>query len=102
MGAPGVVRFTSFEAFPLQADDMARALAAFPEAAAVAGPWAAAAEACVTPAQWGLEVGAVQPWAAAAVLLSVAVAAPRWVVVAGRSAGAAAASARTARAWRRN
>lgn len=44
-GAPGVVRFTTFEAYPLTAEDMARALAAFPEAAAVAGPfleqWAA-------------------------------------------------------------
>lgn len=38
VGAPGVVRFTSFEAFPMAAGDMARALAAFPEAAAVAGP----------------------------------------------------------------
>ncbi len=38
MGAPGVVRFTSFEAYPMVAADMARALAAFPEAAAVAGP----------------------------------------------------------------
>ena len=47
LGVPGVVRFTSFEAFPLTAEDMARALAAFPEAAAVAGPllaqWAAGA-----------------------------------------------------------
>lgn len=39
VGAPGVVRFTSFEAFPLQTEEMARALAAFPEAAAVAGPF---------------------------------------------------------------
>lgn len=38
VGAPGVVRFTSFEAYPLTAEEMARALAAFPEAAAVAGP----------------------------------------------------------------
>jgi tRNA U34 5-methylaminomethyl-2-thiouridine-forming methyltransferase MnmC len=38
LGAPGVVRFTSFEAFPLAVEEMARALAAFPEAAAVAGP----------------------------------------------------------------
>jgi len=37
-GSDGVLRFTSFEAFPLSAEDMARALAAFPEAAAVAGP----------------------------------------------------------------
>jgi tRNA U34 5-methylaminomethyl-2-thiouridine-forming methyltransferase MnmC len=37
-GAPGLVRFTSFEAYPLQAGDMARALDAFPEARAVADP----------------------------------------------------------------
>lgn len=34
-GASGQLRFTSFEAFPIRAADMARALAAFPE---VAGP----------------------------------------------------------------
>ena len=32
------LRYTSFEAYPMQAGDMARALAAFPEALAVAGP----------------------------------------------------------------
>ncbi|MCU9848511.1 tRNA (5-methylaminomethyl-2-thiouridine)(34)-methyltransferase MnmD [Defluviimonas sp. WL0024] len=37
-GTPGRLRFTSFEAFPMPAADMARALAAFPEAEAVAGP----------------------------------------------------------------
>lgn len=37
-GTPGRLRFTSFEAFPMPAPDMARALAAFPEAEAVAGP----------------------------------------------------------------
>lgn len=41
------VRFTSFEAFPLTAEEIARALAHFPEALAVAGPfleaWAAGA-----------------------------------------------------------
>lgn len=46
-GLAGPLRFTSFEAFPLTADEMARALAAFPEAAAVAAPllgqWAAGA-----------------------------------------------------------
>ncbi len=36
------VRYTSFEAYPMAADDMARALAAFPEALAVAGPMLAA------------------------------------------------------------
>ena len=35
MGAPGVIRFTSFEAFPMAAADMARALDHFPEARAV-------------------------------------------------------------------
>lgn len=37
---PGVpIRFTSFEAFPLTADEIARALTHFPEAYAVAGPF---------------------------------------------------------------
>lgn len=35
---PGPLRFTSFEAFPMHADDMDRALQAFPEAHAAAGP----------------------------------------------------------------
>lgn len=35
MGAPGTLRFTSFEAFPMRAEDMARAHAAFPETAAI-------------------------------------------------------------------
>ncbi len=38
-GAPEGVRFTSFEAFPMEAGDIARALDAFPEARAVAGPF---------------------------------------------------------------
>ena len=46
-GAPGRLCYTSFEAFPMAAADIERALAAFPEAAAVAGPfldlWAAGA-----------------------------------------------------------
>lgn len=46
-GVEGVLHFTSFEAFPLEAGDIARALQAFPEAEAVAGPflaqWAAGA-----------------------------------------------------------
>lgn len=33
------IRFTSFEAYPLAAEDIARALDLFPEAAAVAGPF---------------------------------------------------------------
>lgn len=53
VGAPGVVWFTSFEAYPLTAEEMARALAAFPEAAAVAGPmlaqWAAGAREIALP-----------------------------------------------------
>lgn len=40
-GTPGPLRFTSFEAFPMAAPDIARALAAFPEAEAVAGPFLA-------------------------------------------------------------
>lgn len=50
---PGVLRFTSFEAFPLTAAEMVQALAAFPEAAAVAGPildqWATGARRIVLP-----------------------------------------------------
>lgn len=38
IGAPGVIRFTSFEAFPMRAEDMAHALEHFPEARAVADP----------------------------------------------------------------
>ena len=42
-GAPGPLHYTSFEAYPMTADDMARALAAFAQTAAVAdgviGPW---------------------------------------------------------------
>ncbi len=44
-GGSGVLRYTSFEAYPMAAPDMARALAAFPEAVSLAGPileqWAA-------------------------------------------------------------
>jgi tRNA U34 5-methylaminomethyl-2-thiouridine-forming methyltransferase MnmC len=44
-GVAGPLRFTSFEAYPMAAPDMARALAAFPEVAAAAGKlldqWAA-------------------------------------------------------------
>ncbi|MDP2063487.1 MAG: tRNA (5-methylaminomethyl-2-thiouridine)(34)-methyltransferase MnmD [Phaeovulum sp.] len=39
---PGPVQFTSFEAYPLASADIARALAAFPEALAVAAPFLAA------------------------------------------------------------
>lgn len=42
--AQAPVHFTSFEAFPMRSDDMARALALFPEARAVAGPLLAAWE----------------------------------------------------------
>ena len=38
-GQPGTLRYTSFEAFPLKTPDIARALMAFPEAQAVAGPF---------------------------------------------------------------
>lgn len=37
-GTGGRLHFTSFEAYPMRAEDMARALAAFPEAAAVMAP----------------------------------------------------------------
>ena len=44
-GMTGVLRYTSFEAYPMTAQDMARALASFPDALGVAGPlleqWAA-------------------------------------------------------------
>jgi len=40
--APGRLHFTSFEAYPMPAADMARALAAFGEAQALAGPLLAA------------------------------------------------------------
>ena len=40
-GVAGPLRFTSFEGFPLEATDIARALQAFPEAEAVAAPFLA-------------------------------------------------------------
>ncbi len=44
-GAAGPLRFTSFEAYPMAAEDISRALNAFPEVTAAAGPfleqWAA-------------------------------------------------------------
>jgi tRNA U34 5-methylaminomethyl-2-thiouridine-forming methyltransferase MnmC len=43
-GVAGPLRYTSFEAYPLKAPDIARALRAFPEALAVASPFLA---------QWG-------------------------------------------------
>lgn len=52
-GIAGPLRFTSFEAFPLTLDEISRALAVFPEAAAVAGPfldqWATGARRIVLP-----------------------------------------------------
>ena len=41
-GVPGRLRYTSFEAFPMAAADMRAALAAFPGALAVAGPFLSA------------------------------------------------------------
>ena len=38
-GVAGPLRFTSFEGYPLEAADIARALQAFPEAEAIAGPF---------------------------------------------------------------
>lgn len=43
-GTPGRLSYTSFEAYPMPAPDMDRALAAFPEARAEAGPLLAAWE----------------------------------------------------------
>ncbi|MDO9639482.1 MAG: tRNA (5-methylaminomethyl-2-thiouridine)(34)-methyltransferase MnmD [Pseudotabrizicola sp.] len=40
-GRAGTLRYTSFEAYPMEAEDIARALAHFPEAQAVAGPFLA-------------------------------------------------------------
>lgn len=40
-GTAGTLRFTSFEGFPLPADAIARALEAFPDAAAIAAPFLA-------------------------------------------------------------
>lgn len=42
LGQAGTLRYTTFEAFPMAAPDMARALAAFPEAAAISTPLIAA------------------------------------------------------------
>lgn len=44
IGAPGVLQFTTFEAFPMAPADMARALDYFPEAASISGPLLAAWE----------------------------------------------------------
>lgn len=55
-GRQGHFRFTSFEAYPMPAPDMARALAAFPEVAGVAGPLLAAWQA----GQRSLELGPVR------------------------------------------
>ncbi|MCV2881637.1 tRNA (5-methylaminomethyl-2-thiouridine)(34)-methyltransferase MnmD [Actibacterium sp. XHP0104] len=41
-GCDAPLHFTSFEAFPMQADEVERALAAFPQARAIAGPFLAA------------------------------------------------------------
>jgi tRNA U34 5-methylaminomethyl-2-thiouridine-forming methyltransferase MnmC len=54
-GAPGRLCFTSFEAFPLSPADMARALAAFPAIAGLAGPLLAALSA--GPGPWDLPGG---------------------------------------------
>ncbi len=52
-GRPGLLHYTTFEAFPMAAADMARALAQFPEAAAVAAPllaqWSAGADEIALP-----------------------------------------------------
>jgi tRNA U34 5-methylaminomethyl-2-thiouridine-forming methyltransferase MnmC len=49
-GVPGRLRYTAFEAFPMAAADARRALAAFPQAAAVLAPlWPAAGAAAMPP-----------------------------------------------------
>ncbi|MBE2277196.1 MAG: tRNA (5-methylaminomethyl-2-thiouridine)(34)-methyltransferase MnmD [Rhodobacteraceae bacterium] len=52
-GRPGLLQYTTFEAFPMTAADMARALAQFPEAAAIAAPlldqWSAGATVIALP-----------------------------------------------------
>lgn len=54
---PGLaIRFTSFEAFPLTADETARALDHFPEARAVAGPLLAA----LSEGRRSFEIGSIQ------------------------------------------
>lgn len=54
---PGPLHYTSFEAFPMQAAEIARALAAFPEAEAVAAPFLAAWESAPVTPLAGLEGG---------------------------------------------
>lgn len=60
-GAPGRLRFTSFEAWPIPAADMARALAHWPELAGVAAPlvaaWAAGERRILVP---GLELVVIE------------------------------------------
>lgn len=59
-GAPGTLHFTSFEAFPMAAEDMARALAHFPELAELAAPliagWQAGARDITLPGNMQLQV----------------------------------------------
>jgi tRNA U34 5-methylaminomethyl-2-thiouridine-forming methyltransferase MnmC len=56
-GRPGQVTFTSFEAYPMTADDMAKALSAFPSLAALAAPFLQALAAGSGP--WPLAPGFV-------------------------------------------
>ena len=52
------IRFTSFEAYPMEADEIARALDAFPEVAPVAGPYLeawAAGQPRLSRAAWAVE-----------------------------------------------
>ncbi|MFN3846144.1 MAG: tRNA (5-methylaminomethyl-2-thiouridine)(34)-methyltransferase MnmD [Paracoccaceae bacterium] len=60
-GRAGRISFTSFEAFPLSATDITRALAHFPEAAFVAEPFLTAwAQGCRTMALPGLDLTVVE------------------------------------------
>lgn len=65
------IRFTSFEAYPMAAQDIARALELFPEAAAVAGPFLA---------QWaqGARVFQLGPVAVEVVIGDARETLPRW------------------------
>ena len=70
MGAPGVIRFTSFEAFPMAAAEMGRALTAFPALADMAAPLVA---------QWGAGQRITRPGVEAEIIIGDArQTLPRW------------------------
>ena len=70
MGAPGVIRFTSFEAFPMAAEEMGRALTAFPALSDMAA---------VSVAQWGIGQRITLPGVQAEIIIGDArQTLPRW------------------------